>query len=196
MKKEKKEAENTEKQNVTVDSEVKNVQETSAEQPKKEETEEQEAEQIKAELADLSAKCADLTDKNLRLMAEFDNYRKRTLKEKSDLIKSAGEGVFVEMLPLVDDFERARTAMAVSDDVNAIREGIDLIYNKFIAFLNKNGVKAIVTENADFDVEYHEAITTFPAPTEAQKGKIIDCTSKGYMLGEKVIRFAKVVVGE
>lgn len=145
---------------------------------------------------DLQQKCDDLNDKNLRLMAEFDNYRKRTLKEKADLIKNAGERIFKDMLPLIDDFERAIQAMDATDDVTAVKEGVELIYNKFITFLNSNGVQTIPTENEAFDVDVHEAITTFPAQTEEMKGKVIDCTSKGYTLNDKVIRFAKVVVGE
>ena len=129
-------------------------------------------------------------------MAEFDNYRKRTLKERMDLLKTAGEKVLVDMLPLVDDFERGLKAMETSEDVVAVKEGVDLIYSKFIAFLLQNGVKAIPTEDQAFDTEFHEAITTFPAPTEELKGKIIDCVSKGYTMNEKVIRFSKVVVGE
>lgn len=148
------------------------------------------------ELALMTQKCEELNDKNLRLMAEFDNYRKRTLKERIDLIKTAGESLLVNMLPLVDDFERAQKAMETSEDVQAVKDGVDLIYNKFIAFLLQNGVKAIPTENEDFNTDIHEAITTFPAPTEDLKGKIIDCASKGYTLNEKVIRFSKVVVGE
>lgn len=145
---------------------------------------------------ELTQKCADLNDKNLRLMAEFDNYRKRTLKERSELIKTAGESILVNMLPLVDDFERGIKALETSEDVVALKEGIDLIYNKFVAFLLQNGVKPIPTENEDFNTDLHEAITTFPAPTEEMKGKIIDCVSKGYTMNEKVIRFSKVVVGE
>ena len=149
-----------------------------------------------AKIEELEQKCADLNDKNLRLMAEFDNYRKRTLKERSELIKTAGESILVNMLPLVDDFERGKKAMETSEDIQALKEGIDLIYNKFVAFLLQNGVKAIPTENQNFDTDLHEAITTFPAPTEELKGKIIDCVSKGYTMNEKVIRFSKVVVGE
>ncbi len=156
----------------------------------------QEEEDIKKELEELKEKCADLADKNLRMMAEFDNYRRRTNKEKLDLLTTAGERIFRDMLPLIDDFERAKTAMKDTEDVQALREGIDLIYNKFISFLEKNEVKQIDTTDAVFDTEFHEAITTFPAPTPEQKGKVIDCTQKGYMLGEKVIRYAKVVVGE
>lgn len=161
-----------------------------------EQTVEQEGEKIADELETLTQKCAELNDKNLRLMAEFDNYRKRTLKEKSDLVKTAGESVLVNMLSLVDDFERGLKAMQTAEDIAAVKEGVELIYSKFIAFLIQNGVKAIPTENEAFNTDLHEAITTFPAPNEELKGKIIDCVSKGYTLNEKVIRFAKVVVGE
>jgi molecular chaperone GrpE len=175
--------------------EVNEVQET-VETPQAESTEEQAAEQIVDEMEQIKQQLSDMNDKNLRLMAEFDNYRKRTAKERLDLIKTASEGVLVDLLPLVDDFERAQKAMETSEDVNAVKEGVELIYNKFIGFLTQNGVKAIPTENVDFDTEFHEAITTFPAPTEELKGKIIDCVSKGYTMNEKVIRFSKVVVGE
>lgn len=151
---------------------------------------------IASEIEELNQKCADLTDKNLRLMAEFDNYRKRTLKEKSELIKTASENLLVNMLPLIDDFERAMNAMEQSEDVQAIKEGIDLIYSKFIVFLKQQGVTEIVTPNQVFDTDKHEAITTIPAPSEDLKGKIVDCVSKGYTLNEKVIRYSKVVVGE
>ena len=148
------------------------------------------------QISQLTEKCAELTDKNLRLMAEFDNYRRRTLKEKSDIIKNAGETIFKDMLPLVDDFERALSSIQPTPENISLREGVEIIDNKFINFLGQNGVKAIDTENKAFDVEFHEAITTIPAPEESMKGKIIDCTTKGYTLNEKVIRFAKVVVGE
>ena len=138
-------------------------------------------------IEELEARIAELEEKNLRMMAEFDNYRRRTNKEKLDLMATAGERIFTEMLPLVDDFERA---LAVIDD-----EGVRLIYNKFITFLDKNDVHAIETEGVDFNTDEHEAVTTFAAGEE-KKGKVIDCTQKGYKLGEKVIRFAKVVVGE
>lgn len=160
--------------------------------------EEVEQENVKTdnELEELKEKCADLTDKNLRLMAEFDNYRKRTIKEKADLISTAGEKILVNILPLVDDFERAIKSMENSNDIDAVKEGIELIYNKFIAFLQSNGVKEIPTESEPFNEELHEAVTTFPAPTESQKGIIIDTVSKGYTLNDKVIRYPKVVVGE
>ena len=154
-----------------------------------------ETEQLQAKVAELEARVAELEDLKLRQMAEFDNFRRRTNKEKLELMTTAGERIFKDMLPLVDDFERAKMAMAKSDDINAVREGIDLIYNKFINFLAANNVKAIDTTDADFNTDLHEAITTFAAG-EDKKGKVIDCTQKGYTLGEKVIRFAKVVVGE
>ena len=154
-----------------------------------------ETEHLQAKVAELEARVAELEDLKLRQMAEFDNFRRRTNKEKLELMTTAGERIFCDMLPLVDDFERAKVAMAKSDDINAVREGIDLIYNKFINFLAANGVKAIDTTDADFNTDLHEAITTFAA-SEDKKGKVIDCTQTGYTLGEKVIRFAKVVVGE
>ena len=152
-------------------------------------------EQLQAKVAELEARVAELEDIKLRQMAEFDNFRRRTNKEKLELMTTAGERIFCDMLPLVDDFERAKVAMAKSEDINAVREGIELIYNKFVAFLGANNVKAIDTTDADFNTDLHEAITTFAAG-EDKKGKVIDCTQTGYTLGEKVIRFAKVVVGD
>lgn len=147
------------------------------------------------DVAALKARIVELEDKNLRLMAEFDNYRRRTNKEKIDLMETAGEKIFTEMLSLIDDFERANSAMQKTEDVKSLREGVDLIYQKFINFLGKHDVHAIETHNADFNTDEHEAITTFAAG-EDKKGKVVDCTQKGYKLGDKVIRFAKVVVGE
>ena len=138
-------------------------------------------------LAQAQERIAELEDKNLRMMAEFDNFRRRTNKEKLELMETAGERIFKEMLPLVDDFERA---VAATQD-----EGVKLIYQKFLSFLDKNDVHPIQTEDADFNTDEHEAVTTFAAGEE-KKGKVIDCTQKGYKLGDKVIRFAKVVVGE
>ena len=152
-------------------------------------------EALQAKVAELEARVAELEDLKLRQMAEFDNFRRRTNKEKLELMTTAGERIFCDMLPLVDDFERAKVAMAKSDDIEAVREGIELIYNKFINFLASNNVKAIDTTDADFNTDLHEAITTFAAGEE-KKGKVIDCTQTGYTLGDKVIRFAKVVVGE
>ncbi len=154
-----------------------------------EQAEEQQTQEPTAEeqLAKAQERIAELEDKNLRMMAEFDNFRRRTNKEKLELMETAGERIFKEMLPLVDDFERA---VAATQD-----EGVKLIYQKFLSFLDKNDVHPIQTEDADFNTDEHEAVTTFAAGEE-KKGKVIDCTQKGYKLGDKVIRFAKVVVGE
>ena len=168
------------------------VQEQTQENPQEEPAEESASED---ETETLKARIADLEDKNLRMMAEFDNYRRRTNKEKLELMATAGERIFTEMLPLVDDFDRATEAMSKTDDIDAVREGIKLIRQKFVSFLDKNVVHVIETEGMDFNTDEHEAVTTFAAGEE-QKGKVIDCTQKGYKLGEKVIRFAKVVVGE
>ncbi len=164
--------------------------------PEAEEITSEETDTTATQLAELTDKCAELADKNLRMMAEFDNFRRRTAKEKLELQKTAGERIFVDMLPLVDDFERAKAAMAQTEDIESVRQGIELIYNKFMAFLAQNDVRPIDTTDADFDTDFHEAITQFPAPTPEQKGKVIDCTQRGYTLGDKVIRYAKVVVGE
>ncbi|MBR5677001.1 MAG: nucleotide exchange factor GrpE [Paludibacteraceae bacterium] len=157
--------------------------------------EEKVQEEQKPTAEELREKIAELEDKNLRMMAEFDNYRRRTNKEKLELMATAGERIFKEMLPLVDDFERAVAAMDKTDDIEALREGIMLIQQKFLSFLEKEDVHAIETEGVDFNTDEHEAVTTFAAG-EDKKGKVIDCTQKGYKLGDKVIRFAKVVVGE
>ena len=145
----------------------------------------------------LEKKCKTLENDYVRLFAEFDNYRKRTLKEKSELIKSAGENILTNILPLVDDFERALKAMnETNEDLKTLKEGVELIYSKFISFLNQNGVKEIEVEGKDFDTEFHEAVTTLPAPSEEMKGKVIESIQKGYTLYDKVIRFSKVVIGE
>ena len=159
------------------------------------ETLEEASETPEQQIERLEKRVAELEDIRLRQMAEFDNYRRRTNKEKLDLMDTAGEKLLVDILPLVDDFERAREAMAKTEDINSLREGIDLIYNKFIAWLDKQDVHAIDTTDADFNTDEHEAITTFAAG-EDKKGKIIDCTQRGYKHGDRVIRFAKVVVGE
>ena len=155
------------------------------------------ANEEESKVAELQARVAELEDKNLRMMAEFDNYRKRTNKEKLDLMATAGERIFKDMLPLIDDFERALASIngANGENGDALLNGVNLIYQKFLAFLAANDVHAIETEGADFNTDEHEAVTTVAAG-EDQKGKVIDCTQKGYKLGDKVIRFAKVVVGE
>lgn len=141
-------------------------------------------------------KFSKLSDDYLRLMAEYDNYRKRTLKEKSELIRNGGEKVLKDLLPVVDDLDLALQNIEKAEDIDAVREGIRLIASKFTDYLSRQGVKAIQTEGKPFDEELHEAIATFPAPTEEQKGQVIDCVKKGYTLNEKVIRHASVVVGQ
>ncbi|MBL7966223.1 MAG: nucleotide exchange factor GrpE [Prolixibacteraceae bacterium] len=138
----------------------------------------------------------ELRDKHIRLQAEFDNYRKRTLKERMELLKTAGEGVLVNILPVIDDFDRAIQTLNSIEEENPAKEGVKLIYNKFQEFLKLNGVKEIEAKDQAFDTDLHEAITTFPAPSEDLKGKIIDVVQKGYFLNDKVIRHSKVVIGE
>ena len=132
----------------------------------------------------------------LLLMAEFDNFRRRTLKEKQDIIKNAAEKAMVDLLPVVDDFERALDAMSKSGDVQALAEGVQLIYSKMVKYLEQQGVKPIESTGKDFDADLFEAITTFPAPDESMRGKVVDTTTKGYMINDKVLRHAKVVVGQ
>lgn len=148
------------------------------------------------ELEDAKQQLDEQKDKYLRLSAEFDNYRKRTMKEKAELILNGGEKTIGSILPIVDDFERAIKNMETATDVEAVKTGVELIYNKFIAVLGQNGVKVIETKDHSLDTDYHEAIAVIPAPSEDLKGKIIDCVQTGYTLNEKVIRHAKVVVGE
>jgi molecular chaperone GrpE len=158
-------------------------------------TEEQEGTEVN-EVEELGKKLQEINDKYIRLQAEFDNYRKRTLKEKMELTKSAGEKILVNVLPVVDNFERALQAMETAQEVEAVKEGVSLIYNNFKEFMVQNGVKEIEAINQEFDTDIHEAITKIPAPSEELKGKVVDCVEKGYTLNEKVIRFSKVVVGE
>ena len=132
----------------------------------------------------------------LFLMAEFDNFRKRTLKEKSELIKNAAESAFKGLLPIVDDFERALKASEGSEDANAMREGMELIYKKLKKYMEQNGVKEMDPDDREFDADKHEAISVVPVPDENQKGKILDTVEKGYMINDKVLRHAKVVVGQ
>jgi molecular chaperone GrpE len=147
-------------------------------------------------IAEIEKSLAEMTDKYLRLSAEFDNYRKRTLREKMELIKTAGESVMQNILPVIDDFERAMKSIEQGMDFEATKEGILLIYNKFKDFFKQNGIKEIDALGELFNTDLHEAVTKVPAPSEDQKGKIIDVIQKGYYLNDKVIRFAKVVVGE
>ncbi len=153
-------------------------------------------EELEKELETAQETIEEQKDKYLRLSAEFDNYRKRTMKEKAELILNGGEKSLSSILPVVDDFERAIKTMETATDVNAVKEGVELIYNKFMAVLAQNGVKVIETKDQPLNTDYHEAIAVIPAPSEAQKGKILDCVQTGYTLNDKVLRHAKVVVGE
>ncbi len=152
---------------------------------------------LKQELDDTKAKLEKEKKEYLFLMADFDNFRKRTLKEKSEIIKNGGESVLKGLLPIVDDFERSLQAMDGASSVDAVKEGVELIYNKLVKYLEQNGVKALdTTPGTDFDTEFHEAVTVFPATDDSQKGKVIDTVQKGYKLHDKVLRHAKVVVGQ
>ena len=144
----------------------------------------------------VEAKLAEMNDKYLRLSAEFDNYRKRTIREKADLIKSAGEDILSNILPVLDNFERALSAIKSTSDPEAIKEGIVLIYTKFKEFLNQRGIKEIETLNKPFDAELHDAITKIPVHSKDQQGIVVDVVEKGYYLNDKIIRHSKVVVGE
>lgn len=174
----------TEAQNAEVES-----QGAEEEQPAKEETPEDKIAALQAEL-EKSQK------EYLFLMAEFDNYRKRTVKEKAELIKNGGEKAMLGLLPVIDDFERAIDAINKSSDVESLKEGVDLIYNKFMKYLESQQVKPMESTGTDFDADVYEAVTTFPAPDESMKGKVIDTVQKGYTINEKVLRHAKVVVGQ
>ncbi len=139
---------------------------------------------------------AELQDKYLRLSAEYDNFRKRSLKEKIDLQKSANEGLLGALLPVADDFDRAMQSVDEAKDIEAVKEGLKLISGKFNAFLSQQGVKEIDAVNKEFDTDLHEAITKIPAPRKKLKGKVVDVIQKGYFLNEKVLRYSKVVIGE
>ncbi len=172
-------------------------EETTAQEAKSEQTDkdaELEDMQEKFEMAKENA--AEWHDKYIRLSAEFDNYRKRTLKEKADLTKQANGDLLKDILPVIDDFERGHDNLEKATDLEGVKEGINLIYNKFVEFLRQNGIKEIDAREKDFDIDFHEALTKIPAPTEDLKGKVVDVIEKGYLLNEKVIRYAKVVVGE
>lgn len=164
-----------------------------AEAPSDTETENEEQE--KDPLAEMKAEYDQLNDKYLRLYSEFENFRKRTAKERLDLMKTAGEDVFKLLLPILDDFERAQANMDNAKDVKSVKEGVELIHNKLLRELQNKGLKAMESKGETFDPEFHEAITQIPAPKDDLKGKVVDEVEKGYFLHEKVIRFAKVVVG-
>lgn len=154
------------------------------------------ADPVMQELEAAKATIEEQKDKYLRLSAEFDNYRKRTLKEKAELIKNGGEKAISAILPILDDLERALQNMQKADDVKAMYEGIDLIYQKFLKRLSQEGLQKMEPVGEVFDTDYHEAVALVPAPSEDQKGKVLDCVQTGYKLNDKVIRHAKVVVAQ
>ena len=189
-----------EKEKMAEELNVEETKDTAEEQPQDDQAEEAapltHEEQLEKELEDAQAVIEEQKDKYLRLSAEFDNYRKRTMKEKAELILNGGEKSISSILPVIDDFERAIKTMETAKEVKAVKEGVELIYNKFMAVMAQNGVKVIETKDQPLDTDYHEAIAVIPAPSEEQKGKILDCVQTGYTLNDKVIRHAKVVVGE
>ncbi len=180
-----------------------NAQESEAKEDAAENAAEEKPEEAEAEsnaekdpLDQALEKIAELNDKYLRKVAEFDNYRKRTIKEKSELILNGGEKTITKILPVIDDMERAIENGKKTDDIEAIREGIDLIYKKFIKILEGEGVERIETKDKDFNTDYHEAIAMVPGLGDDKKGKVVDCVQTGYTLNGKVIRYAKVAVGQ
>lgn len=177
------------------------IEETTAPETEVQDVEDDDSEE--AEVADMFKKLQETeealkkkSNDYLYLMAEFDNYRKRTIKEKSDIIKNASEKVLKDLLPIVDDFERGLEATKDDSDGQQVRQGMELIYNKLVRFLENNGVKPIESTGAEFDSDLHDAIAKIPAPSEEEKGKVIDTTTKGYTLNGKVLRHAKVVVAD
>ena len=163
---------------------------------RKRDKEKAKVQELEAELEKLKAEKAELNDRFLRLFSEFDNYKKRVSKEKLDLIATASEKVIVNLLPVIDDFERAIAANEKADNIDSIKEGFNLIYNKLLQMMKRFDVEEIQAKGEEFNTDFHEAVTHFPAQKEEDKGKMIDVTEKGYKLKDKVIRYAKVVVGQ
>lgn len=183
-------------QHVEETAENKTAEQTSEEQATQEEKELSEEEKLQKQLEEAQQTIEDQKDKYLRLSAEFDNYRKRTLKEKAELIKNGGEKAISAILPILDDLERALANMQKLDDIQAMYDGIDLIHQKFLKTLSQEGLQKMEPVGEAFDTDFHEAIALVPAPEEAQKGKVLDCVQTGYKLNDKVIRHAKVVVAQ
>ena len=167
-----------------------------AQEEKEENSQEPQEETVETKLAKSEAEAADLKDRLLRQMAEFDNYRKRTMKEKAEIILNGSAGVVTDILPVIDDLERAIANSAKSENYNALKEGVELIYNKLMHILEQKGLQKISPKNEPFDTDFHEAIAMIPAPSEDLKGKVLDCAIDGYKLNDKVLRHAKVAVGE
>lgn len=201
-----KEKEEKKQEEVNVEENVNEVETPQNEQPQEEQAAESDStapsdeptheEKLMEQLAQANQTIEEQSDKYLRLSAEFDNYRKRTNKEKAELILNGSQTTIKAILPVLDDMERAMSNMGKSDELRPALEGVELIYNKFIKILEQQGVKKIETENQEFNTDYCEAIAMIPAPSEEMKGKIMDCVQTGYMLNDKVIRHAKVAVGQ
>jgi len=192
MKKASKEKNKSEVVEDNVELEVENNNEATSSESEKDAEETEEV----SELDKLKDELAEAKDKYLRLYSEFDNYRRRTSKEKLDLIKTANEDLITNLIPVIDDFERAEKSFNAETNLEAITEGVQLIANKFKSTLEQKGLKVMDNnQGIDFDPEIHEAITQIPAPEKKLKGKVVDVIEKGYFLGEKVVRFAKVVTG-
>jgi molecular chaperone GrpE len=166
-----------------------NIKETKKDKTHKKSKAEEQLETAEAEIIELK-------DKHMRLQADFDNYRKRTLKERMELMKTANESFLISILPVIDDFDRALQTLDSVEEGSHAKDGVNLIYNKFQEFLKQNGVKEIDAQGQNFDTDLHEAIVKIPAPTKSLKGKVVEVVQKGYSLNDKVIRFPKVVIGE
>ena len=185
-----------------VTSEAETSEEPEASEEKKEEKrglfgkKNKKEEELKKKIEELEEQKKELNNKYLHLYSEFDNYKKRTNREKLELIETASEKVILNLLPVVDDFERANKANEKVEDINVVKEGFTLIYNKLLQLLKRFDVTEIEAKGEEFNTDLHEAVTHFPAPTEDEKGKVIDVTEKGYKIKGKVIRYAKVVVGQ
>jgi molecular chaperone GrpE len=177
-------------------SEENKEQEEIVENTTEETTQKSENDTVEPQEPTAEEKIIELNDKYLRLYSEFDNYRKRTSKERIELFKTAGQDIMTDLVPIMDDFERALQNMDKKGDVKTIRQGVDLVFNKFKSTLESKGLKSFKSIDQDFDPEIHEAITRIPAPNKKQIGKVVDEVEKGYMLNDKVIRYAKVVVGQ
>lgn len=198
MKKNKKVSVEEEKKEMNFSEETNSKKESSENKVKKEDEKQEEKKKDEKEdpLKDLQAKYDELNDKYLRNVAEFDNYRKRSLSEKAELIKNGGEKILCGVIEILDDIERGVNAAKDAKDIESVKSGLDHIYNKFNQFLEQNGIEEIKTNGEDFNTDMHEAIAMVPAQADEQKGKVIDCVQKGYFLNGKVIRFAKVAVGK
>ena len=173
-----------------------NVKNQTTEDQESTETSEENASEASDEVSALKADLAELNDKYIRMYSEFDNYKRRTARERVEFLQSASRDLVVALLPVLDDFERAEKAVAASNDLEAFKEGLKLVHQKMKSVLSQNGLQAVESVGKEFDVDFHEAITKIPAPSEDLKGKVVDEVERGYLLKDKVIRFAKVVVGE